>query len=261
MKKIFFSVIVLLFVLSACKKNNLNENNVWGYKDPNTALVRFIHSYSALTPSLAPLKNGPTVNFYINNKKMNGTAMSYSAVFPNVSGGGAYSEAPSGEVNIKVILNRTTGDTIPSDTLVNQSYLLAKGTAHSIILVDTIPNPTPSSPILMVIPESPSMPSYGKFKVRLLNLIPSNDLLDLYSPLSGTVVSKAPISYKNLSDWIELPITTIGSKYEIRLAGTDLIIASSATFIPGNQRSYTFFARGNGLVPSRPKTLSFFTTQ
>ena len=109
MKRIIFSVFIAAVIFSACNKNNLNENKVWDYKTPDKALVRFVNSYTSLTPSLATPASGPIVDFYVNNVKMNATALAYGTFFPNVSGGGAFAEVPSGVVNIKAVLNRPTG--------------------------------------------------------------------------------------------------------------------------------------------------------
>lgn len=258
MKRILFSVLIAGTVLSACNKNDLNEDKVyWDYNQTGTALVKFLHSYTALTPSLGTPVNGPTVDFYVNNVKMNATAMAYTGIYPNVGGG--FAATPSGPVNIKAVLNRATGTGLPSDTIVNGTYTLGPNVAHSVILVDTFPNPTPYSPIMMVVQESVSMPAYGKFKLRLLNLVANNEVYELYNSTTATVLTP-PISFKNMSDWIELPISTPNSVYQIRLAGTTTVMASATALTGANQRSYTFWARGNPAV-GKARTLVSYVSQ
>lgn len=258
MKRTIFSGFIAILLLNACTKNNLNEDNIWSVNPSETALVKYLNSYTALTPSLGTPANGPTIDYYINNIKMNATAMGYLGLYPNLSGG--FAAAPGGTVNIKAVLNRTTTTGIPSDTIANGNFILGPGAAHSVILVDPLPNPTPLNPILMVVQESVSMPAYGKFKVRLLNLVATNEVYELYNSTTATVLTPG-INYKNLSDWIELPITTPNSVYQIRLAGTTTVMASTTAVTHGNQRSYTFWARGNPAVTGRARSLGFYISQ
>lgn len=262
MKRIIFLSLIAAILFSGCKKNNLNEKNITGEKIPGYALVKFVNSYTALTPSLGVPANGPIVDFYINNRKMNGAlgtaGMGYGFLFPNISG--AFDQAPGGVVNIKAVLNRPTGvGGLASDTITSNTFTLGPDVAHSIILVDTLPNPTPYNPILMVVQESVSMPAYGKFKLRLMNLVATNEVYELYNLTSSTLLNPGGINYKNFSDWIELPVTNISNTYQIRLAGTTTVMAT-ATLTGANQRSYTFWARGNPAV-GKARTLSSYISQ
>ena len=257
MKRIIFSSFIAAVLLSACNKNDLNETKIWNYNVDGTAFIKYLNSYTALTPSLGSPVNGPTIDYYINNKKMNATALGYLGLYPNLGGG--FAAAPSGPVNIKAVLNRPTGVGLASDTIASGNFILGANVAHSIILVDTLPNPTPFNPILMVVQESVSMPAYGKFKVRLMNLVATNEVYELYNSTTATVLTSG-INYKNFSDWIELPVTTPNSIYQIRLAGTTTVMASTTAITHGNQRSYTFWARGNPAT-GRTRTLGFYISQ
>jgi hypothetical protein len=256
MKQILYLSFFAAVAISSCKKNDLNEDGIYKVKEADKALVKFIHSYTALTPSLATTPNGPTVDFYINNVKMNATAMSYLGLFPNV--GGAYSEAPSGLVNIKAVLNRAVGVTgLSSDTIANGNFTLAPGATHSIILGDVLG--TPLTPTLKVVNETINFPTYNTFRLRLLNLNVNSELLELYNATTGTVIIPS-VPYNNFSYWVELPVVLVSNSYQIRIAGTANIIATAAAFTPANQRTYTFWARGNTAVTGRTRSLGFFTT-
>ncbi len=259
MKRIIFSAFITAALFSSCNKNELNDINAWGYVTPDKALIKFMNSYTALTPSLgSPSANGPTVNYFVNGVKMNATALAYSGLYPVVGGG--FAEAPSGPVIIQAVLSRTTGSSLPSDTIASGKFILGPGVAHSVILVDTMPNPTPFNPIMMVVQESVSMPAYGKFKIRLLNLVATNEVYELYNSTTATVLTSG-ITFKNMSPWIELPTSTPSSVYQIRLAGTTTVMATSTALSGGNQRSYTFWARGNPSVSGRTRTLSSYISQ
>ena len=258
MKRVIISSFIAAIILSACNKNDLNENKIWDDNPPTKSLLKFLNSYTALTPSTGVPANGPTIDYYVNNVKMNASAMGYLGLYPNLSGG--FAAAPGGPVIIKAVLSRPSGTGTASDTIAKGNFILGANVAHSVILVDTLPNPTPFNPILMVVQESVSMPAYGKFKLRLLNLVATNEVYELFNATTATVLTSG-INYKNLSDWIELPTSTPSSIYQIRLAGTTTVMASSTAVSGGNQRSYTFWARGNPSVSGRTRTLGFYISQ
>jgi hypothetical protein len=256
MKRIIYPGLAAVILLASCQKNELNEDaRVTNYSTPNSSNIKFLNSYTALTPSLGtPTPNGPTVDFYVGNQKMNATAMGYFTIYPAVSG--SYAMAPNGVNKIKAVLNRTTGTALPSDTIAVNNFNLGPNANYTAILIDEAPNPTPINPNLLMVQESPTLPAYGKFKLRLLNLVVTNDLYELYNSTAATVVT-AGIPFKNLSDWIELPVTLTSSTYQIRKVGTTTSLAS-VSLTPSNQRSYTFWARGNTAVTGRPLALSTY---
>ncbi len=266
MKRIIYTGLFTALFFIACKKNDLNENNVHRPKTPDYALVRFVHSYTSLTPTLATTPNGPIVDFYVNNVKITANPLSYQGIYPLVAGGGAFAEVPSGAVNIKAVLNRPTGGGLPGDTIARGDFRLGPNVSHSIILVDEFPNPTPFNPTLMAVQESVSLPPYGKFKIRLMNLIATNELYEIYNATTATVLTRA-IPYKNFSDWIELPASGVSQVYQLRLVGTTTAVATTTISLT-NLRSYTFWARGtNPAIPvgtgvtSRARGWSIVTTQ
>ncbi len=258
MKRIIFSSLLAAVLISSCNKNDLNEDNIWQGKTPGYALVRFVHAYNALTPSTAVVPNGPRVDFYVNNVKQNANALSWGNVYPTTVGGGAFAQVPGGDVNIKVVLNRPSGGGLPSDTIANGNFTLGPNVSHSIVLVDTLPNPTPFNPTLMVIQEAVSVAPYGKFRLRFMNMVANNNLYEVYNSTSATVLT-APIPYKNLSDWIELPATGVSQTYQLRVVGTTTVVGTAITSALTNLRSFTFWGRGGSA--GRPITFASMTTQ
>ncbi|MBP6430604.1 MAG: DUF4397 domain-containing protein [Ferruginibacter sp.] len=260
----------LLFALigfTSCNKNNLNDIALTSNPTNDKAYVKFINSYTALTPSIGTPANGPNVDFYVNGAKTNGAAgttavplgigVPYGSIFPNISSG--YIQTPSDVVNIKAVLNRPTGGGLPSDTIANYNYRLAAGGYYTILLSDVNPNPTPATPNMMLIGESIAKPAYGFFKLRLLNMYVNNQALELYNSTSATVITSG-IVYKNLSNWIELPLHSVSNVYQIRVAGTTTVLGAFTAFTPSNLRSYTFWIRGNPAVTGRPIAGTIFTT-
>ena len=244
--------------MMACNKNNLNDqSNTWSYFDPTTAQVKIINAFTALTPSASTPAAGPSVDVFVNGVKVNGLPVAYSAIYPNAAG--TYASVASGLVNIKAIINRTSGN-IAGDTLANGNYQVGP-TTHSIMLVDPLPFPTPLSPNLLLIGESVSQPAYGKFKVRFMNMIAGPaDTLDVYSRRLGGNIATG-ILYKNLSDWRELPVYSTTDTLELRKTGTTTSITNLNSFSGVTPRSYTILARGNTSVAGRTRALTFYTSQ
>jgi hypothetical protein len=269
MKKILlYSSLLTALGFNACNKNNLNEAGlISNANKTEKAFVKFVNSYTALTPSTAATPNGPNVDFYVNNVKINGAAVTagnttgvgiaYGAMFPNISSG--YIQTPSSVVNIKAVLNRPAGGGLPSDTIANYDYRLAAGGYYTILLNDENPSPTPATPNMMLIGESIAQPVNGFFKLRLLNMYVNNQALELYNSTTATIITSG-IVYKNLSSWIELPIHTASNVYQIRVAGTTTVLGSFAAFTPANLRSYTFWIRGNPSVTGRTIAGTAFIT-
>ena len=91
-------------------------------------------------------------------------------------------------------------------------------------------------------------------------MVATNEIYELYNLTTATVVT-AGVAFKNLSAWVELPTSTPSSIYQIRIAGTTTVIAASTAVSGQNQRSYTFWARGNAAVAGRTRTLGFYISK
>ena len=257
-KRIFSILTVGSLLLFACNKNDLNEQHQgWQFHNTADAQVKFINAYTALTPSAATPASGPAGDLFVNGVKVTATPVAYGSLYPAL--GGAFAACASGLVNIKAIVNRTGGN-IAGDTLANGNYQLGP-TTHSIILVDPNPNPTPLSPNLLVVGESVSMPAYGKYKIRFMNMIAGPaDTLNLYSRRLGGNIGTS-IVYKNLSPWVEMPVTSLSDTLELRKAGTTTSIINMNSFVGATSRSYTILARGNTSVSGRTRTLTSYISQ
>lgn len=225
----------------------------------NKASLKFVNVYTALTPSTATTPNGPSVDIFVNGKKINATAIGYASVFPAPA---AYSAVDAGlGVNVKVVLNRTGGSTA-SDTISNKNYNLAAGSFTTIFLVDTLPNPTPLSPIVLPIGESVTSAKFGFYKMRFINMIPSGDTLEVFSKNLNAVVLPG-VRYKNATEWVELPVQRKNDTLQLRKVGTTTVLFPLQPFLPTSERVYTIYSRGliTATTGTRPRALTFYTNK
>ena len=264
MKRILFYSCLIVAAFAGCKKNKLAENQIWNNSPATYANIRFYNAFTALTPSAGIPANGPSVDIFVNNVRINGAAgglgVAYGGVFPTATG--TYANIPAGTlVNFKVVLNRVAGGATPSDTIVNTNLNLGPLSQTTLFLTDSLPVPiSPTNPFLVTVGESVSPPITGKFKMRFVNMVANGDTLGVYSRRNGALVADN-IVYRSLSPWIELPLPPFADTLDLRKTGTVANISSVSNFTGGNQRSYTFIARGNTNVAGRTRTLTFYTSQ
>jgi hypothetical protein len=219
------------------------------------SFIKIVHAYTALTPSTATPAAGPSVNIFVNNAKINAAPIDFASIFPIPSG---YAAVPAGlNQSIKVVLNRT-GGSLPSDTISSYLYNLSEGGYMTIFLADTLPNPTPQSPILLPFGETVSGARREFYKMRFVNLIPSTDTLEVFSKALNTTLM-AGTRFKFASDWIELPLLRRNDTLQLRKVGTTTVITDIKTWNPSTERVYTVFARGSATgTGTRVRTLTSY---
>jgi hypothetical protein len=251
MKKIIIPILLLVAFLQACEKNNINaDKSVITQQPTGRSNVKFFHGYNGLTPSLAATANGPSVDIYVNNEKVNGAAITYSTVFPLSSG--AYLDAPAGSVNIKVILSRINSLPVSTDTLLNQNITLNANGHHSVFLTEST-TATGAGIGLTVLTDNISIPEYGRFRVRFVNTVPTTEQIELYNTTTRGIYG-LPILFKGNSDYFDLPLQNGSNTFAARLPGAATNIAT-AVFSTANQRIYTLWYRGHPTIAGRTRSL------
>jgi hypothetical protein len=251
MKKIIIPILLVLGLLQACEKNNINtDKGVLTTQPTGRANLRFFHGYNGLTPSLAATANGPSVDIFINNEKVTGAPLTFTSVFPLSSGG--YLDAPAGSVNIKVILNRINSLPLRTDTLLNQNITLNANGFHSVFLTEAT-TAMGAGPSLTVLTDNISIPEYGRFRVRFVNTVPTTEQIELYNT-STRAIYGLPILFKGNSDYFDLPLQNGSNTFAARLPGAATNIAT-AVFSTANQRVYTLWYRGHPTIAGRTRSL------
>lgn len=261
LKNISILFFCIAFVLVACKKNKLDEVSVLQESDQvNNANVKFIHTFSSLTPALTT-GAGPNVFMYQNGKKINGStsgssSLVYGGVFPLTT---SYGLIPIGSVYFEAVLARVSGSTpapLPGDTVFKATTGLASGKYYSLFLTDTVPTPS-----IKVVEDDMSIPDTNSYKIRFGNFIANpNDTYSVWSRREGKLIVDN-ISYKTVSNFITLKVPSTIDTFDLRKTGTTTNISSINSFSPVQHRIYTLFGRGKTGISTRTLTLSYYTNR
>ena len=256
--KIAITAVTLILVAGSCFKKDDSITKLDVSDGSNMAYLKFINVYTAASPSAATPAAGPSVNIFVNDVKINATAVSYAGLFPAAPAYAAV--APGLGANIKVILNRATGP-VAGDTLINKNYDLGVNTYTTVYITDTTPNPTPLSPYFLPFAESVTTAKIGYFKARFVNMIPSTDTLEVFSKRLNAVMFPG-IRYKNASDIIEIPTPIISDTLQLRkVSAPATVLASINGFLPTSARVYTVYCLGNITSSPKTRTLTSFTNR
>ncbi len=270
-------MIPVLFI--SCKKetnDKIDQLEKYYLDNPaSIAQVKFIHAYTPLT--INGLTAGTTtsgVGFRItmDASKLNGATNTSTFTNTLVYGGqpgsttytgsffpatSAYTFLPPGARNFKFTMNRiTSGNFAPiaGDEVFNSTFALVAGKKYSIFISD------PYAPAAYMIEDNFTQPERTNYGVRFINLcgdIPTR--FDVVSSRHGMLFSN--VAYKETRDFIYPTIPFIPDTIFLKTAGTNTIVSSVPTFNAGNQRVYTFYARGKTGVSGRTPTLNFYTNR
>jgi hypothetical protein len=93
-------------------------------------------------------------------------------------------------------------------------------------------------------------------------MIPTADTLEIVSKNSNTVLA-TNVTYKTVSNFIELPLNTRNDTIQLRKKGTTTVLTDQKPFFPATERVYTFVCRGVYTATSgtRARTLTSYTNQ
>ncbi|MFM6924131.1 MAG: hypothetical protein ACKOU7_01390, partial [Ferruginibacter sp.] len=248
--------------VNSCYDKNESLSLIQTNPANNIAYVKFINTYAASNPSTTtPTPNGPAVNVYVNNVKINATPLAYGNAFPLSP---AYTGITPGlGINIKVIMNRATGTPQAGDTLSNKNYDLGVNSYTTFYITDTTPNPTPFNPYVVPIHELITDAPVGYFRARFVNMIPSADTLEVFSKRLNAVIFSGQL-YKNASPTVELPTFVIGDTFQLRrVSAPATVLAQTAVFLPTSSRTYTVYCLGQITATSgtRARTITTFTNR
>lgn len=257
--KIIIAGVIGILAINSCYKKDETISRIQVNYGGNLAYIKFINTYTAPNPSAASPAAGPTVNVFVNNVKINAGALSYAGSFPLSP---SYTGITPGlAVNIKVVLNRTTGTALASDTISNKNYDLGSNTYTTFYLADTIPNPTPANTYILPYTEQVTNAQVGYFKARFVNMIPSIDTLEVFSKRLNAVIFKGTL-FKNASDIIEIPTFTTSDTLQLRKVSVPATILGTINgFFPTSARVYTVYCYGNITGVPKTRVLTSFTNR
>lgn len=257
--KILITAAISILVINSCYNKNESLSILNVNAANNIAYVKFINTYAASNPTTVTPAAGPSVNVYVNGVKVNAAPLGYGGSFPlSPSYVGV---APGLAINIKVILNRTNNTPVAGDTLSNKNYDLGVNSYTTFYIADTTPNPTPFNPYVVPIQELITDAPVGFFRARFVNMIPSNDTLEVFSKRLNAVIFKGQL-YKNATPMVELPTFVISDTFQLRkVSAPATILFQTPAFFPTSSRVYTFYCTGNITGTPRARVLTSFTNR
>lgn len=257
--KTLITAAISILVINSCYEKNTSLTILQANPANNIAYVKFINTYTAPNPTTVSPAAGPSVNVYVNGAKINAAPLAYGNSFPLSP---AYTAVKPGlAINIKVILNRTNNTAVVGDTISNKNYDLGINSYTTFYIADTTPNPTPFNPYVVPIQELVNDAPVGFFRARFVNMIPSNDTLEVFSRRLNGVIFSGQL-YKNATPMVELPTFATSDTLQLRrVSAPATVLATLNGFAPTSARVYTVYCTGNITGAPRTRVLTSFTNR
>ncbi|MBO0948320.1 DUF4397 domain-containing protein [Fibrella forsythiae] len=230
-------------LLSACgTKSDIQSNQI-----PATgARVKFVHA----------VVDGPTVNVFANDTKLNGTALAYGTSFPT-----EYSALMPGQTTLKV-------STVASGTVAETAVLTAPVALEADKYYSVVAAGTAAAPVGFIIDDDQTVANPKKNYIRVLNLLSTGQSVDLAIASGTPATVTTPVTnlaYKGVSAYVEVDPNAAASPYslQIRSTGTTTAIGTALSFNTLNQgRKYTLVVRGAvGRTGTAAPTLFTYTVK
>lgn len=255
----YFSLILLAIMASACDKNLLDEAVNYTPVDGTVANVKIVHAYAGKAPALTT-GAGPSVFIYWGTDKLNGAGLGFTNSnglwpAPSVAATNAksfYAALTPGERTFYGVMARTSATLLPAgqpapiagDTIFTLKTKLDAGQYYTLFLTDTLPTPQ-----IIVVPERQVTAPVNKYWLRYVNLIAwPSDLIDVSSVKENRKLF-TNVSYKSVTDYIELNVPKGRDTLVFRKVGGSSpgTYVDSVFLTPSHQRAYTYYGRGKNL--------------
>jgi hypothetical protein len=249
-KKIYLMAL-MASAFTACKKNEypIIANNPVS----SGTFTRFIYA----------VPGAPNIDVYLNDTKINGTALAYPATFPNSN----YSNTAAGTYTFKSVVNTPTpvpaaAPVIPFGTTLNSTTVNLSGAPYYSIFITGQPTATTVTPL--VIEDMLPVPASDKAYIRFVNAMPDGNAVDLTGglvPSNASVPTTISTYFSNLAprgagSFIAVDAIPAGSQYQLTMKQTSsqAVVGKtlSVSLIPG--RIYTLWAYGFNTAYTIPNT-------
>ncbi|AQG80822.1 DUF4397 domain-containing protein [Spirosoma montaniterrae] len=217
--------IVLLFALIG---------GLWACGPENDILRNQVTATGARVRLLHAIPDGPAVNVFVNNAKINGTSLTYFSTFPTSE----YVALPPGAANVQVT-------TVASGTVTAQPVLSATAPLEADKYYTVAAAGTAAAPVAVVINDDLSVPDATKAYVRIINLVSNGPGVDLAIGAASPIVSN--VAYKSASAFV--PVTVVANAtnllaFQVRQTGTTTLLGASTNLSVVAGRKYTLLIRG-----------------
>lgn len=242
MKYISTIVLTLFFAgLFSCEKNLIDANQQWQFADPTKANLKVINTYTSNIPAGAPGVGVTRFYVYQDLDKLNGNALSSPGAWP---GSATYASVKPGTSAFNLILDRRVGNDygkpVKGDTAFSDRTSLEASKFYTMFMIGESPKQS-----IWTIEDKLVEPQENFYAARFINLVVSATPkpVDVYSRREKKILAPN-LAFKTSTEFINIPVATIGDTLDVRDAGTTKILYSLANFNPASRRSYTFYTYG-----------------
>ncbi|HEX9958683.1 MAG TPA: DUF4397 domain-containing protein [Fibrella sp.] len=228
----------LSLLCSACG----TEHNIQSNQIPATgSRVKFIHA----------VVDGPAVNVFANDTKLNGTALTYGTAFPT-----EYSVIAPGQTTLRVT-------TVASGTVAQATVLTAPVALEADKYYSVVAAGTALAPVGFLVNDDQTVPDPKKNYIRVLNLVSTGQAVDLAIGTGSPLLTNVP--YKGVSEYVAIEPNAASAPYsfQIRNTGATTLLGTALSFNTLNQgRKYTLVVRGAvGRTGTAAPTLFTYTVK
>lgn len=214
------AAITLTVTLLACgDQNDILKNQVTA----SGARVKIIHAVA----------DGPSIDVFANDAKLNGAALAYGAGAPT-----EYFVVPAGSVNFRVAT--PVSGTVAAQNILTTAIPLETEKYYTLAATGTAAAPTG-----VLIPDDLTVPNPAKNYVRIVNLVSNGPSVDLAVGTGTPVI--ANIAYKAVSEYVAVDPNAATAPYafQIRETGKTTQLGATVNFSTLNVgRKYTLILRG-----------------
>ncbi len=209
-------------------------SGLWSCGPENDILRNQVTATGARVRLLHAIPDGPAVNVFVNNAKINGTSLTYFSTFPT----NEYVALTPGAANVQVT-------TVASGTVASQTVLTATAPLEADKYYTVAAAGTAAAPVAVVVNDDLSVPDPTKAYVRIINLVSNGPGVDLAIGTTSPIVSN--VAYRSASDFI--PVTVVANTnnifaFQVRQTGTATLLGASTNVTMVAGRKYTLLVRG-----------------
>ena len=219
----------------------------------NDILRNQVSATGARVKILHAIPDGPAIDLFVNDAKVNGMAIAYGTNFP----ANEYAVLTPGSAAIRV-------STVASGTVAVQPILSATAPVEADKYYTVAAAGTAAAPTAVVFADDVSLPDASKAYYRVINLVSGGPAVD-FGPATGAPLI-ANVATGKASDFVAVvPSATLGSAYTFQVrptSATALVGTALANVTPGIGRKYTILVRGiAGRTGAQAPTTSLYLTR
>jgi hypothetical protein len=234
------SIFFLFLGISSCEKNLIEANQQWQFADPNSANFKIVNAYTSNIPAGAPGVGVTRFYIYQDAEKLNGNALASPGSWP---GPNTYASLKAGTTALNLILDRRVGNDygkpIKGDTAFSAKITMDAGKFYTAFMLGDAPNQS-----LWTVEDKIVVPKENYYAARFANLVTSvvAKPVDIYSRREKRKIA-TNLTYKVMTEFVELPVSTVADTLDVMNAGTTKILYFTA-ISPLSRRVYTFYTYG-----------------